>query len=147
MNRQVHTVFCDDIRQEIGGKVSLIGVYSGKMLVSSFPAVLPKVCLVLSVVTPASDPFRALNIRITRDEELITEMKLEEKDFTSSVEAASDMPEDQKKDRILLFQPMFVFSPFKVDGPCILRVRVGTENGELRGVGLKIELGAEKIAS
>jgi hypothetical protein len=29
MNRQVQTVFCDDIRHELGGKLSYIGVYSG----------------------------------------------------------------------------------------------------------------------
>jgi hypothetical protein len=26
-----YTIFCDDIREEIGGKVSLIGIYAGTM--------------------------------------------------------------------------------------------------------------------
>jgi hypothetical protein len=38
-----HTVFCDDIRFEVGGKVSLIGVYQAVMFVQGeFPITLPK---------------------------------------------------------------------------------------------------------
>jgi hypothetical protein len=37
-----YTIFCDDIRQEVGGKVSFIGSYSGTMIVNvPFPATLP----------------------------------------------------------------------------------------------------------
>ncbi len=35
---QLSTVVCDDIRREINGKEFLIGVYSGKIIVNSFPA-------------------------------------------------------------------------------------------------------------
>jgi hypothetical protein len=38
-----HTTFCDDIRHEVDGKFTFIGVYSGSMFVrSAFPVVLPK---------------------------------------------------------------------------------------------------------
>jgi hypothetical protein len=38
-----HTVFCDDIRVEVGGKLSLIGVYQAVMFVQGeFPITLPK---------------------------------------------------------------------------------------------------------
>jgi hypothetical protein len=36
---------CDDIRSEIGRKVSLMGIYDEKILLPSFPARLAKVCL------------------------------------------------------------------------------------------------------
>ncbi len=37
------TVFCDDIRNETGGKQSYIGVYSGRLLIhGDFPFTLPK---------------------------------------------------------------------------------------------------------
>jgi hypothetical protein len=35
-------VFCDDIRQEVGGKLSYIGVYQSIMYVPSFPIAMPK---------------------------------------------------------------------------------------------------------
>src|SRR5262249_52874503 len=38
-----YTVFCDDIRLEVGGKVSLIGVYHAVMLIQDeFPFTVPK---------------------------------------------------------------------------------------------------------
>lgn len=38
-----HTIFCDDIRREVGEKASYIGVYTGHMFVlGNFPFVLPK---------------------------------------------------------------------------------------------------------
>src|ERR1700675_16626 len=44
-----YTIFCDDIRQEIGGKFTYVGVYSGFMFIQpSFPVVLPKLCLAIT---------------------------------------------------------------------------------------------------
>lgn len=39
-----HTIFCDDIREEIGGKATYVGVYrSGRLFVhTGFPVALPK---------------------------------------------------------------------------------------------------------
>jgi len=39
-----YTIFCDDIREEIGGKATYVGVYrSGRLIVhSAFPVALPK---------------------------------------------------------------------------------------------------------
>lgn len=38
-------VLCDDIREEVGNKRSLMGVYSDNLILKSFPATLPKICL------------------------------------------------------------------------------------------------------
>lgn len=41
-----YTLFCDDIRQEIGNKVSLIGIYSGELIIlGQLPIALPKLAL------------------------------------------------------------------------------------------------------
>jgi hypothetical protein len=37
MERHLQTIFCDDIRHELGGKLSYIGVYSGRLIVPDFP--------------------------------------------------------------------------------------------------------------
>jgi hypothetical protein len=78
MNRHVQTIFCDDIRHELGGKLSYIGVYSGHLFVPAFPVILPKLCLALSVITPASQPFRKLELRIFKDDEQLAEGVLDE---------------------------------------------------------------------
>ena len=138
MNRQVLTVFCDDIRHEAGGKVSYIGVYAGQLFVPTFPVTLPKLCLAMSMTTPAEKPFRKLSLRVLKDAELLAEGSLDESQLSNVVEATDSIPEEERKDGVGLLQAFFLFSPFQLDGPCVLGVRVDTEEGELRGVGLRI---------
>src|SRR5262249_39756655 len=41
-----YTIFCDDIRIEVGGKLTYVGVYTGRMFVhGSFPVTVPKLAL------------------------------------------------------------------------------------------------------
>jgi len=62
------TLLCDDIRQEAGGKTSLMGIYDHHIVVPHIPFVLPKVCFYtrfsrmdgqfkfnFSIVSPAGD--------------------------------------------------------------------------------------------
>lgn len=48
--KEITTIICDDARQEIGGKISLMGVYSGDIVVNNIPAILPMFCLVAILV-------------------------------------------------------------------------------------------------
>lgn len=46
-----HTIFCDDIRQEISGKWIYIGVYQGSLLLNSdFPQTLAKFCFSINMI-------------------------------------------------------------------------------------------------
>ncbi|MFZ2959866.1 MAG: hypothetical protein WA705_23555 [Candidatus Ozemobacteraceae bacterium] len=38
-------LLCEDIRQEVGGRVSLMGILGSKLLVQDFPLFFPKFCL------------------------------------------------------------------------------------------------------
>ena len=40
-----HTIFCDDIREEIGGKVTIVGVYSLYLYPAEIPCTIPKICM------------------------------------------------------------------------------------------------------
>jgi hypothetical protein len=49
------TIFCDDIRFEVGNKASLIGVYNGVMFFADgqpFPIMLPKLCMSVRIYMP-----------------------------------------------------------------------------------------------
>jgi hypothetical protein len=73
--RFAYTIFCDDIRQEINQKHSLIGCYSGVMLFNELPATLGKVCFNTVVQTSVARPFEKLTVRAilnkNRDEPLV----------------------------------------------------------------------------
>ncbi len=137
--RHIETLFCDDIRHEVGGKLSFVGVYSGGLLVSDFPVTLPKLCLSLKVITPIDEPLRSLCLRVFKDQEIMQEITLDEEKLVAPSEPLEKLSEEQRQERIYTTQLMLVFSPIQFDGPCTLRVRAQTEDGELRGVGLRVE--------
>jgi len=57
--RYGHVVFCDDVRQEIGDKLTIVGTYVGELTIfGTFPAVLPKLCAVVWLNTPVFDPIK-----------------------------------------------------------------------------------------
>ncbi|MBU2732065.1 DUF6941 family protein [Acidithiobacillus ferridurans] len=135
IDRHVEAIWCDDIRQEIGGKFSLMGVYNDKLIVGKFPASLQKLCLVIRIITTARRPFRSIKITIKKDDGIFADFSLPEeeiKKFTSS--AMDNNKENGEALHMLISQA--VFTPVKLEGPCIFRIRVETEDDELLGQGL-----------
>jgi len=128
MDRHIQTIFCDDVRHELGGKLSYMGAYNGVLFVPAFPVTLPKLCLVINVLTPAEKPFAKLVLRVLTNEEVLIEEDFDETQYTVR----------ETEDRLLIFPSIFVFSPCQLDGPCILRVCAETEEGELKGPSLII---------
>jgi hypothetical protein len=49
--RLIDVIVCDDVRQEINGKLLLIGVYSGSVVIFGLPTVLPTFTLVCKWAT------------------------------------------------------------------------------------------------
>ena len=130
--------FCDDIRNEIGGKTSYIGCYRGVMEVSAFPITLPKLCASVRASTPASQPFTSLKFVVLKDDEEIISGEM-------PPEAFAAMEQTDEDGRLQQVFAEFVFSPLVLDGPCVLRVRAQSESGELRGLGLKVQLKNESV--
>lgn len=64
--RSINCVFCDDVRHEIGNKVSLIGIYGGEMLIqtSALPVLLPKLGVHVFINTPIKKPFKRATVWI-----------------------------------------------------------------------------------
>lgn len=59
------TIFCDDLRQEVGGKVSMIGVYSETMIFeSAAPAVLARLVLATTYVEPRGFDELPVSLRV-----------------------------------------------------------------------------------
>lgn len=139
IERHVQTIFCDDIRHEISGKVSYIGVYSSDLIVPSLPVTLPKLCLSVKVVTPADMPLGSLTLRILKNEEVLQEISVEEEQLNAASESSEGMTDEERKERIQSAQFMLVFSPIQFEERCVLKVRVQTEDEELQGIGLRIE--------
>jgi hypothetical protein len=66
--RFVHTLWCDDIRQEVGNKPSFMGVFTGGLLLPGVPATLSRLGVYTWIITPADRPFTSLQLSVIRDD-------------------------------------------------------------------------------
>jgi len=67
----VHTLWCEDIRMEVGNKPSFMGVFTAGMLLPSLPAVLQKLCMHTWVCSPVDMPIGSLAVDIVRDDGVV----------------------------------------------------------------------------
>lgn len=137
--RHVETLFCDDIRHEINGKLSYIGVYSGTLFVPVFPVTLPKLCISVKIVTPANEPLRSLTLRVLKDDEILQEIVFDKEQLVSASEVLAELSDEERRLRVQMPQFLLAFSPLHLDKACTLRVRALADHEELRGVGLIID--------
>jgi hypothetical protein len=59
-------IFCDDIREEVGGKVTLAGCYGNDMRFTgvSFPIIIPKLAIYVMARLPLDQPFPPLQLHV-----------------------------------------------------------------------------------
>lgn len=131
MNRFAHAIFCDDIRQELGGKFTFVGVYGDTLLVPAFPAILPKLCVVVHMATPGTHPFKGLKLQVLMGDSILAEGAFDGV-------AATDELFEGGPEHVLRVSTHATFSPLKVDGPERIRVRILTEDGEIPAGSLQI---------
>lgn len=130
--RFLHVMFCDDIRQELRNKYSLVGCYGPDLLVQELPVVLPKLCMLVEAVTPVAHPFKRLTLRILLSEDLVEESEIE---MNLTPPPGLDPAIHLQTTRF-----MVILAPFQIKEPGYLEVHVVTENEVLRAGGLALRL-------
>jgi uncharacterized protein DUF6941 len=135
MDRFVSTTFCDDIRLEIGNKISLIGVYQGVLYVPSFPFVLPKLCLLVTVTTKAKNPFKNVAVRILKNDQQVAEHSFA---GIGEIPLPQELASEDVANQLQSLSTPLVFTPLSIEEPMKIRVRVDADGEELKGAGLLI---------
>lgn len=130
-NRTVIAQFCDDVRQEIGNKFSLMGCYGTDLYVPSFPITLPKLCVFVHVRTPREHPFVRLTLRLVRGSERLSELVANPEKLN-----AGETPEWA---RWISMTGILAVTPFTAAGPCRLQVLAETESETLESGQFLIE--------
>lgn len=118
-NRTVIAQFCDDVRQEIGNKFSLMGCYGTDLYVPAFPIKLPKLCVFVHVRTPREHPFERLTLRLVRGNDVLSELVANPDKLN-----AGETPDYA---RWLSMTGILAVAPFHAAGPCRLQVLAETE--------------------
>lgn len=135
-DRYVTVTYCDDIRQEVGNKTSLIGCYQGELLVQAAPSALPKLCAFVSVTTPKDRPFKSLRIRVLVADTELAVLEIPEEGLRK---APRNMEDGTTR---ISVSTALMFAPFVIEKATLLRVVAITEEGELIGPRLAIKVQA-----
>ncbi len=129
--RTVIAQFCDDVRQEIGNKFSLMGCYGTDLYVPAFPITLPKLCVFVHVRTPRERPFERLTLRLVRGGERLSELVANPDKLN-----AGETPDWA---RWLSMTGILAVAPFNAAAPCRLQVLAETESETLESGQFLIE--------
>jgi len=62
--KSIKTILCDDVRQEVGGKMSLMGIYSKDIIVNKVPVILPFINLVV-LLEDIKEPFNKIFVSVS----------------------------------------------------------------------------------
>lgn len=134
-DRFLTATFCDDIRQEVGDKISLMGCYQGELVVPIMPIALPKLCVFVSMITPKEKPFKSLTLRIVQgDDKELARLEIPEAGLAEGMQI-----QDETATRNSI-STAIVFSPFAIENPTSLRLLATTEEGEIIGPRLLIKV-------
>lgn len=128
------TLFCDDIRQEVGGKLSYMGIYGPEMLLfGPKPAVLPKLCIAVHLNVPAA---------VARGQVELVVFQHAGETTTDVVRVVADLEgvETTPSDEDLFVAANFHLNaaPFQILEDCLLQVRAFVAGAEIKLGGLNI---------
>jgi hypothetical protein len=143
------TIFCDDIRQEMGGKISLIGIYSGIMFIHRpFPTTLAKFGFHIELFEPAELAAKRdfpieISVRLPGDDEgrLFFTVSSDPEQVKATLD---DLPwQPLTGEGPLLAQMRFnqIVSPFVIQEPGLIQVRAKYKDDEIKCGTLRVEAG------
>lgn len=128
-------LFCDDVRQELGNKYSLMGCYGDELIIERLPALLPKLGVQLRAITPIDRPFKKLVFRAFLNEELLAEIDVPKEQLAAAKELVASRDDAQR----LTIMAIMGFSPLAISDESQLRIEAETEDEILRGGALRIK--------
>jgi hypothetical protein len=127
--------FCDDVRQEVGNKFSLMGCYGGELLVDSLPAVLPKLCVQVKLLTPKDRPFERAVLRAMLNDDLLGELEIPVQQLNATIR-----DNDPAVSHRLTYGAIMTFAPFVFEKEGVLRLDAETDSGPIKGTRLRLLL-------
>ena len=129
-----HVTFCDDVRYELNGKSTLVGIYGTEMrLFGEAPLLLPELHVMVALnvsaeKTPLKGQFRIIK---SGSEQIICEQNFEIPDCSSVDDEVTVHPESQQLSFVGLNTHLIIRN-FSIDEVCRLKVRAFIGKDEIR---------------
>jgi hypothetical protein len=121
-------IFCDDIRLELGGKTSYMGIYAQDMVIAGpKPAILPKFSIAAHINIPSDVENAHLKVAVYRDQGDETEELI-------SMEGDIERPDNMIADDNTFIQAIVHLNavPFQITGDCNVKVRAYIDDVECK---------------
>lgn len=141
-----YAIFCDDVREEVGGKNTLVGVYGSDLIINASPPVmLPQLaCVVTFILDPEQMP-KQLTIQIKKF------APTDQVEVLSAVELPpfADMPQPEYRPgygdskRLFTLSAAMKMAPLPIEGEFTLRAIALADDDEYRLGGLNIRVNPE----
>ena len=141
--RCVIAQFCDDIRYELGNKVTLVGLYNSSLILQELPALIPRLGVNLQVSSPSHEPMSTLIVSIEKGDEIIHQSKHDLPDLPPDDEPQAG--HDPVSRRSMVMQ--IALPPITVMVPCMLRVVVTIDGVEWQAGKLRISAAPQKSSA
>jgi hypothetical protein len=143
MDRYGYSIFCDDIRNDPGGKLSFIGCYNGVIFIQGqFPLELPKLCVHIHILSPASQPFGSIVVRCypPGDDTPFSEEPIETPRHSHQAGLVANLKTDTGAPLYIVAATSLIFTPLELRCAGLLRVRAVIDSDqEIRLGSLRIE--------
>jgi hypothetical protein len=135
-HRHVHCMYCDDIREEVNGKSSLIGWHSGPVaeVRSAPPLFIPRIAVMTHVLSPFEQPFKKMALELRWCGKVLQRLEPDDDQMAAMQAAAAQEARVLKAWRL---NAAIIVQPFVVDQAGILRVHVFLDGEELIANGLE----------
>ena len=135
-----YTIFCDDIRREIGGKNTYVGVYNAELIVqSSPPIIIARLALAITYHEKVDEDSKPVEIRVyfpgDADHNPRFSAMLPE-DFRKTVPVLDDTAQT---DAMVSVTSYLNLSPVELNAEGIIRVRAYRGDDEIRLGSLRVK--------
>lgn len=144
-----HVIYCDDIREEVGGKTTLVGTYGGEMTIFGSPPVkLAKFCVLIFIrLDPADIPpeiiVRVLRLERGDEREVLLEATMAIPDAARQIELPPASPDARQIMEMRLAQQ---FDGVEFTGPCTISTRAYIADNEYRIGSIEIKIASREDA-
>ena len=131
IERYGYSIFCDDIRNEPGGKLSFIGCYNAVMFTPpKFPLVLPKLCIHFHIFSPATQPYASVLARcyVPGETAPVSEERIEVPGLQEQKDLIAKLPKHSTPPFIVVASSL-VFEPLELSEPGLIHVRAFINDG------------------
>jgi hypothetical protein len=140
----ITAIYCDDIRNEVGGKISFMGVCGADLFLPTFPITLSKLCVFVTVKFPLEQyPKEHVKIVVLEGDDQISSTEIDKLSLEQN--RPIQMKWDQQSDtdstsdeRNFALSVAFTLSPLNIKAPTYLKVRAYIDGEEIKGNSLKV---------